>query len=506
MTVRTGLCTNYGNCQTADRHERLQVPAGALFVCPECKKELKEIPPASSDAKRLVMGLLTLLVLGAAIFGLFFLIRRPPIPPVTGDVILRLHGSNTIGERLGPALAEKFLLAERATDVRIVPGAKPEEQTVEGILPGEKGRKVIEIQAFGSKTAFEDLGAGKCDIRMASRPIKPEEKEKLKLLGDLTARASEHVLGLDGLAVVVNSANPVDALTIEQIGRIFSGEITSWSEVGGTAGPIQVYARDDKSGTYDTFKSLVLKDQSLVGSARRYENSEKLSDDVAADASGVGFIGMPFIRSAKALKVSAKGALPIRPNPLSVKTEDYPLSRRLFLYKPAASENAWASKFVTFALSDKGQEIVSSIGFMDQKLHPEPDDHGLTPLPGNLPPEYARLIQGTERIPFDFRFKTGSSELDNKAFRDLGRLAQLMSTADYQNRQILLLGFADSKGKPDANLRLSRERAESVERELKGESVRAAVVKGFGQELPVGDNDTEEGRQKNRRVEVWLRK
>jgi phosphate transport system substrate-binding protein len=389
--------------------------------------------------------------------------------------------------------------------VTIVAGARPEQQTVQGTLQGSL--KAIEIEAFGSKTAFEDLGADRCDIGMASRPIKPEEKDRLLALGDLTARGSENVLGLDGLAVVVNAANPVDVLTLDQIGRVFSGQITDWSGVGGSAGPIHVYARDDKSGTYDMFKSLVLKDQPLVGSARRYENSEKLSDDVAADPAGIGFIGMPFIRSARALKVSVPGAQPIRPNPLSVKTEDYPLSRRLFLYKPASPKNPLVTPFVTFALSDRGQALVKEMGFMDQTLSSKtPLEPAENVIQGPVPQEYATLVKGAERAPLNFRFRSGSAELDNKAFLDLGRLAQLMSQAEYQGRQILLLGFADSTGTQAANQRLSEERVRALERELQGEGIRQILTRGFGQELPVADNGTEEGRNKNRRVEVWVRR
>src|SRR5579863_9543721 len=91
------------------------------------------------------------------------------------NIILRLSGSNTIGAGLAPALAEEFLAQQGATDVKTLPGDRDDEVRVQGILPGDRTPKAIEIHAHGSATAFEDLATGKADIGMASRKIKTEE-------------------------------------------------------------------------------------------------------------------------------------------------------------------------------------------------------------------------------------------------------------------------------------------------------------------------------------------
>ena len=223
-----------------------------------------------------------------------------------------------------------------ATGVRVViaPGANEEEKTVEGTLPGDGAASEIQVQAHGSATAFTGLADGSCDIGMASRKIKPDEIAKLSALGDMTSPASEHIVGLDGIAVIVNQANPLTSLTKDQLSKIFSGATTDWSAAGGGSGTIHLYARDDKSGTFDTFKSLVLGSANLASSARRFEDSSALSDAVANDANGIGFIGLPYVRSAKAIAVAETGAMPMLPNRFTVATEDYPLSRRLYLYTP----------------------------------------------------------------------------------------------------------------------------------------------------------------------------
>ena len=296
----------------------------------------------------------------------------PPAPQSVRSVALRLHGSNTIGKELVPALCEDFLKFQGATSVQRKPGAKEDETDIEAVLPGESADPLtFEVQAHGSKTAFEDLAASACDIGMASRQIRPDEAQQCARvgLGDMFSPASEIVLGLDGIAVFVNRSNPVNALTKQQIADIFSGRITDWSQVGGNPGPINLYALDGKSGTFDTLKSLVLGSSSLSPRAARYENSAKLSDEVAADANGIGFAGMAFVRGSKPLAVSEGGARPLLPTPFTVATQDYPLSRRLYLYLPADPQNKWTRKFVEFALSELGgRSNLTPTGFFARKF------------------------------------------------------------------------------------------------------------------------------------------
>jgi glucose/mannose transport system substrate-binding protein len=275
-----------------------------------------------------------------------------PLRP-TRQVILRLHGSNTIGNELAPALCEDFLKYQGATSVQRKPGSKEDEVDIEAILPSESGETVtIEIQSHGSSTAFEDLAHGQCDIGMSSRQIKPDEAQRCATagLGDLSTPSSENVLGLDGVAVLVNKSNGVGSLTKQQLADIFSGKITDWAQVGGTGGPIYLYAPDDKSGTLDTFKSLVLNPRPISARASRFEDSAKLSDAVAADNNAIGFAGTSFTRNCKALAISNGTDKPELPTIFAISAGNYPLSRRLYLYVAADTQNKWTRKFVEFAL------------------------------------------------------------------------------------------------------------------------------------------------------------
>jgi len=430
---------------------------------------------------------------------------RNSVPAAAGSsrtIVLRLSGSNTIGAALAPELAEEFLRQQGATGVKTARGDREDEVLVQGVLPGEASARAIEIHAHGSATAFEDMSKGVCEIGMASRKIKPDEASSLAGLGDMTSRASENVLGLDGIAVIVSQGNALQSLTKDQIAGVFSGEIADWRQLGGRSGRINVYARDDKSGTYDTFKALVLGSKPLIANAKRIEDSRELSDSVSKDPDGIGFVGLPYIRDARPLAVSDSGTRALLPNHFTVATEDYVLSRRLFLYIASNPANDLARKFVDFGLSRRGQEIVEKIGFVGQNVLPT---QGAT-IPNEAPELYRQLTVHADRLSLNFRFRTGSSELDNKALVDLDRVATFLTDLHFTGRNVLLFGFADSTGARQVNEALSRDRANTVARQFEQRGITPSEVVGLGPELAVASNQTVDGREKNRRVEIWLKK
>jgi phosphate transport system substrate-binding protein len=420
---------------------------------------------------------------------------------VPGKVVLRLHGSNTIGAKLAPDLAAAFLKHQGGRDVRTVPGLLADEVSVQAVLADDPALTIIEVFAHGSATAFTDLASGKCDVGMASRRIKPDEVVALATLGDMTSSASEHIVGLDGVAVIVNHSNPLQSLSKQQLAQIFTGEVAQWKQLSGSSGVIKVFRRDDKSGTTDTFKALVLGNKAFVGNAVLIEDSRELSSQVAADSNAIGFVGLPYVASAKAIAVSELGARPLLPTPLTVATEDYPLSRRLYLYTAANSANPLVRQFIDFAIGKSGQEIVASEGFVSQNVSAVSYS-----AQEGAPAEYYKVTSGAERLSLNFRFALGSSQLDNKALVDLDRVVGFISDHHYTGNEVLLLGFADSIGPQERNLRLSKDRARVVSTQFEQRGLKPAVVTGFGQDLPVASNDSEDGREKNRRVEIWVRR
>mgnify|MGYP001809813172 CR=1 FL=1 len=514
-------CPNLGNCHKADSQEQITLPTGADPICPECKSKL--IPFGKHGTMRrdsktivLVVGILVLFLGGGL---LYFLssnqhksdpeLKSDVSQPFNGKTLLRFQGSNTIGGKLIPALAEQFLKQEGYSDVQIVP-VNEDEYLIEGERNGEKVR--IEISAHGSKTAFEGLKYGQCDIGMSSRPIKNDEWKALQsVVGDLKSNGSEFVLALDGIAVIVHPSNPIKTLSISQLADIFSGAVTDWSQLGGQGSEINVYARDEKSGTWDFFNDAVLKKfgKTLTGKTKRIEDSKELSASVAGNPNAIGFIGLNYVGSNKAIALSDIGVEARKPSQLTVKTEDYLLSRRLFLYAPERSNNQFVAKFIDFATGSAGQQIVATIGLVN--LDPTPVSKPVNQAisteydPRNSSETWRVLTKAATEIATRFRFRKNSQELDTRANRDIGRMVGVLAQPEYQNKQVVLIGFADAAGSTDYNIKLAQKRAEAVASALREEGVQCSVVTGVGAEAFVAPNDTQENREKNRRVEIWLK-
>ncbi|WP_017737719.1 substrate-binding domain-containing protein [Pseudomonas sp. CBZ-4] len=413
---------------------------------------------------------------------------------------LRIQGSNTIGAALGPALVKGLLEHQGLQAVHSEPAQGANEQRVVGKT--RQGKIVsIEVAAHGSSTGFTALKKSSADLAASSRPIKDSELVDLEPLGDLKSPEAEQVIAIDGLAIILNPQNPLTTLNTEQLAQIFNGEVSTWEALGGAGGDIHLYARDDQSGTYDTFKELVLRlrGKPLAATAKRFESSEALSDAVSQDPQGIGFIGLPYVRQAKAVAIVDGDSQPMLPLNSLIATEDYPLSRRLFFYLPPSSHNPWAKALVDFTQSSKGQAIVAASGFIAQQVQAmavEPRS--------SMPEDYQAIAREAQRLTVNFRFEEGSASLDNKARQDLQRVVAYLKGHDKLDRQVTLVGFGDAKDDPQRAALLSKLRGMAVRRELVKSGVVLRDIRGFGAQMPVAANTADEGRIKNRRVEVWV--
>jgi len=485
------------------------------FLCSKCGAKLEEF--AAIDKARLTQLIVVCLLLVVGVLASFHRQEKKLATSASivadGEPLFVMRGSNTIGSELAPALAEAYLKKLGGKEVKVIALDKDNmEKQVQAVLPGEDKPQRIIIAAHGSATAFEGLQKGLCDIGMASRKIKPHEVAQLASanLGDLTGENCENIVGLDGIAVIINSSQTIIKLQKDDIAKIFTGQVADWSEVGGNAGPIHVYARDDKSGTYDTFSSLVLNNQQLVSTAKRYEDSEALARDVAQDPAGIGFVGLPYVGGTRAVAVAEAHAAALLPSRFTVATEDYSLTRRLFLYISPHAKNKHAKEFIRFCLSAEGQDVVQKGGFISQNMEimkvAESDTRWVNQ---EKKKQYQNIIANSQgRFSLNFRFKPNSTLLDNKAAYDVDRVVRFLSAGENQNRRIVLLGFADSAGDYEANVALSAQRALAVRDQLVFRNNNLAdkiEVVGFGPEEPVASNATLDGRGKNRRVEIWLK-
>jgi phosphate transport system substrate-binding protein len=444
-----------------------------------------------------------------------------PVPTVAR---FGIAGSNTIGERLMPMLIDAFG-SKRLGMEPVSKNTGKEEQEITLRSPSG-AQAVIDFAAHGSGTATPGLVEGKAVIGMASRALNDAEAKLIDARFKVPVRAAgnEHVLALDGIAVIVHPDNAVKQLTLEQIAKVFSGEIANWKDVGGADRPIHVLRRNNDSGTYDTFNTLVLAPQKLKVSAQaaQYESSETLSSDVSKDVDAIGFIALPYINKNHALTIGSSCGITGTPSAFTVKNEQYPLARRLYLYTIGTPKEPSAGDLLKFALSDEAQPTIEDAEFIDQRvvLQDSQDqrnwaasvsanpDQGLGAgklVPRDAVDDFTKFTNGARRSSIVFRFEKGSSQLDTRALQDVGRLARFIS-GRAGSKQFWIVGFTDADGSWAENLRLGKQRAAQVAGELAKAGVRvpAQNIRSQSYMAPTVCNDTDVAKGKNRRVEVWL--
>ncbi len=230
-------------------------------------------------------------------------------------------------------------------------------------------RNPIAVLGGGSGTGIAALINGTCDVADHSRPMKDKE---YKMAKDNGVDCYTFVIAVDGLSVIVNENNLLEALSMDQIGAMFRGEITNWSQVGGPDAPVSLYGRQSNSGTYVFFQEHVLGKQNYSADMKRMNGNAQIVEGVTADKTGIGYVGVGYVVDAngnvrkgiKILKVSKEpGAQAFSPlNKAAVDSGDYPIARPLF-QTTAGKPQGVVLDFIRFEISEEGQEIVEKEGF-----------------------------------------------------------------------------------------------------------------------------------------------
>ena len=226
----------------------------------------------------------------------------------------------------------------------------------------------IAVTGGGSGTGLSSLISGTCGIAMSSRDIKEKE---IALARQKGINPNEIKVALDGLAVVVNPANPVCKLTIDQLAGVFSGRISNWKEVGGKDEKIVILSREFNSGTHVYFKEHVLRKgdpngkEEFAPSALLLSSSQAIADEVSGNSSAIGYYGMGYLSARQKPVAVAKDEKSeyVTPTVENVIIGKYPMSRPLFLYTNGPTQGL-VKKFVDFTLSKEGQDIVLATDFV----------------------------------------------------------------------------------------------------------------------------------------------
>ena len=232
----------------------------------------------------------------------------------------------------------------------------------------EKNPEVmISVTGGGSSTGISGLINGSIDLANSSRQISESELEQARERGVEPTRI---IIALDGLSVITHPDNPVQELTLAEIGDIFRGEITNWSDVGGNDQEISLYGRQSNSGTFVFFRENVVEDD-FSDNKMRMNGNAQIVEGVKNDSSAIGYVGVGYAVEdgsiADGLQMisvaTAEGEPYVTPlDPENVAEGLYPLARPLHHYSDGAPQGTLAD-YIDFVLSDDGQEIAVESGF-----------------------------------------------------------------------------------------------------------------------------------------------
>ena len=201
----------------------------------------------------------------------------------------------------------------------------------------------------GSGSGIQAVSEGRCDIGLSSRALKDDEK---------ASGLKETIVALDGIAIIVNPQNPVKDLSLEQIAKIYTGEITNWKDVGGEDAEIVLIGREAGSGTRDGFESIT-KTKDACQYRQELTSTGDVITTVSQNPNAIGYASLAAIKdSVKALTVNG-----VAPTEATVKDGTYLVQRPFVLVtKEGAALSETAQKFFDFATSADAASIISAAG------------------------------------------------------------------------------------------------------------------------------------------------
>lgn len=446
--------------------------------------------------------------------------------PVFESSGIFMVGSGTIGTGIMPLLLAGFADTKQAAVE--VDRERKDVFAANLIGNGGFGDSVAEftISSTSSTDAFTGLLDPATQIGMSSRRIEPVEARQIARAGggNMIDASQEHVIAVDAVVAIVNPSNPISQLSMDDLDRIYSGQITNWSLLGGNDAPINAYGWAQGSGTEKVFEDTVFASsgRGIAAGVTRVSNNADMSSAVNSDENAIGFVGYAFQRGAKPLQLTGACGIAVEPDPFTIKAEEYPLQRRLYFYNRADNVSASTQEFLDFVDSPRADDVISKSGFVSLAVERDPrkfqGERAFDLIRNTVDPEEVQLMREMiveilqyDRLSTTFRFASGSSTLETKAQDDVERLIGFVNQLP-GDVEVSFVGFSDSDGSFEANRGLSINRAQRVAETVASFAAGKVsgrvtfTAKGFGELSPAACNTSLAGKQTNRRVEVWVRR
>ncbi len=412
---------------------------------------------------------------------------------------IRIVGDGAMGQALVPPLIAAFAVS---LGLDFSPPQPPENTAILTDPATHQILAEISFQALPSSAAKQALRAGSAEL-MLSALADPDFGSK--------------ALALDALVPIVAPDNPLASITTLDLANALAGKVTNWQDIGGPDMPMALHGLDADS---DLQRALQARLGQSNASVTAHDSLQSLAQAVAQDPWALAITGRSAIGSAKQLPLTDSCGFPLRPSPLAIKAEDYPLTLPVYFLMPRRRLPLIARELLEFLALPSAQAAIAASGYIDRNPERQPLSDDGTRLITALAhagaetsladlQRLATTMRRADRLSLTFRFRDGSNDLEPSAQDSLADLARLIETDSFRNMRLILAGFSDGPGDAAANLNLSQTRAAAVLTALQAltpetDAAKLPSIVAFGEVLPIACDKTAAGRRLNRRVELWL--
>lgn len=384
-----------------------------------------------------------------------------------------------------------------------------------------EGDIVVEVTLAprSADAAISELIDGSATLALVTRPLTPTEARLLARSGNGPAGADvlERVIGFDGIVAVAGDNVPIDSLSESALARIFSGEVSNWSQFGGPDMPISVFAREAGSEVRAALDSMLLGPvgKGIGPNVISVDSNLGVAAAVKAFPNSIGITGFAAADSARAIGIPDACGTNIAPDRFSIKTQSYPLGSHVYFFGAPGDLSQHAEGLVEFASSGYGQQILRATGYIDVLPEFTPNTAGgfASIIDANAGPlqadyaDYGALVSESRRLTTSFLLPNDGTTLDKRGEIDLGNLVRLLRTGELDGQEVVFVGLADGTENTrdrgaDAAIAVAAEMLNQA-RDLESRFQVGFRVAGFADpELATcPDPDVAD----TRRVEVWVR-
>ena len=441
----------------------------------------------------------------------------PELAPPNSEKLIA--GTSREVSQLLPLLLDGYAAATGATVE--VGDANEEGQVPVSLIGGNGVEAEFLIATRNPNIALSTLADRTASLVLSDRRIGDLDVAS-NGIPDLRGSNQEQKIALDGLVLATNTSNPVRSLSAAEIAGIWSGEIANWLTLGGGDLGTSAISALDSDSDVASFNQQILAPNGSDGSAATDIGSPaNLIAALQADPGAIGLVRRSEVvgNGLKLINIRETCGLLSSPSEFEIKNGGYVLGKSVYSYfapefasPELANFAAWIGSSAANAIVEQNNYVNAVPGRMALQ------DMGLSLIhTAAVEPDFSgeqfssvmQELRNAERSSSTFRFEPSSANLDPDSVKAITQLAEQISAGVFEGFEVLLVGFSDSSGPAAVNTDLALERATQVQEQLTavlGEGAATNLTTlSAGELLPMSCNTTEAGRERNRRVETWIR-